>query len=57
MCVGYELPLGPLAIGLQGNYVLGKYDQEVSDGYGVRDVEVGTDGIQFMVNLGYRFGE
>lgn len=57
VCVGYELPLGPLAIGFQGNYVLGKYMQEVSDGYGVKDVEVGTDGIQFLVNLGYRFGE
>jgi hypothetical protein len=57
VCVGYELPLGPLAVGLQGNYVLGKYDQEMSDGYGTKDREVGTDGIQFLVNLGYRFGE
>jgi hypothetical protein len=30
--------------------------QDVSDGYGSQEVEVGTDGIQFMVNLGYRFG-
>ena len=57
VCVGYELPLGPLAIGLQGNYVLGKYMQDVSDGYGLEEREVGTDGIQFLVNLGYRFGE
>tara|TARA_Y100000588_G_scaffold322509_2_gene354636 strand:- start:84027 stop:85223 length:1197 start_codon:yes stop_codon:yes gene_type:complete len=57
VCVGYEMPLGPLSMGFQGNYVLGKYDQEVSDGYGTQDVEVGTDGIQIMVNLGYRFGE
>jgi hypothetical protein len=57
VCVGYEMPLGPLAVGFQGNYVLGKYMQDVSDGYGTQEVEVGTDGIQFMVNLGYRFGE
>ena len=56
VCVGYEMPLGPLAVGFQGNYVLGKYMQDVSDGYGAQEVEVGTDGIQFMVNLGYRFG-
>ena len=57
VCVGYEMPLGPLTLGLQGQYVLGKYMQEVSDGYGVKEVEVGTDGIQFLVNLGYSFGE
>jgi hypothetical protein len=57
LCVGYELPLGPFAVGLQGNYVLGKYMQDVSDGYGLEEREVGTDGIQFLVNLGYRFGE
>lgn len=57
VCVGYEMPLGPLAVGVQGQYVLGKYMQEVSDGYGVKEVEVGTDGIQFLLNLGYYFGE
>jgi len=57
VCVGYEMPLGPLAVAFQGNYVLGKYMQEMSDGYGVQKVEVGTDGIQLMVNIGLYFGQ
>jgi hypothetical protein len=57
LCAGYEMPLGPLVVGLQGQYVLGKYTQDVSDGFEIQEREVGTDGIQFLVNLGYRFGE
>ena len=57
VCMGYEMPLGPLAFGVQGQYVLGKYTQDVSDGYGNEEREVGTDGIQFLVNIGYSFGE
>ena len=58
VCVGYEMPLGPLLVGLQGQYVLGKYIQEVSDKFEVpKERDVDTGGIQFLVNLGYYFGE
>ncbi len=57
VCVGYEIPLGPLSVAFQGNYVLGKYMQEMSDRYGVQKVDVGTDGIQFMINVGLYLGQ
>jgi hypothetical protein len=47
-----------LLVGLQGQYVLGKYIQEVSDKFEVpKERDVDTGGIQFLVNLGYYFGE
>ena len=59
LCAGYEIPLGPLAIGVQAQYILGKYIQEVSEDYYKFSVERdnGTDGISFLVNIGYSFGE
>ena len=58
VCVGYELPMGPLAVGIQAQYVLGKYQQDVTNSIDNSELnDNGTDGIQFLVNLGYRFGE
>jgi hypothetical protein len=57
LCAGYEMPLGPLAMGLQAQYVLGKYVQEVSDKDFSFDRDNGTDGISFLVTIGYSFGE
>ena len=51
------MPLGPLAMGLQAQYVLGKYVQEVSDKDFSFDRDNGTDGISFLVTIGYSFGE
>ncbi len=57
LCAGYEIPLGPLEVGVQAQYVLGNYVQEVSDANFASDRDNGTDGISLLVNFGYLFGE